>query len=59
MNPCVECGQPSRERIAEEGHLLRRQAQLFGDTLGRPAEPALQHFINWLLELEREMGTDR
>jgi len=56
---CLECGSPSRRRVAEEAHLLRRQAQLFGDTIGRPAEPAFQQFVTWLVENKREMGTDQ
>lgn len=58
MTPCLACGFPSRGRVAEEAHLVRRGLQLLVDTLGRPADEVLQRAVTRLIEIEQEVGTE-
>jgi hypothetical protein len=53
VSPCLECGFPSAGRITEEAHLLRRQLQLFLDTLGRPPDIVLNQAIDRLIAIEQ------
>jgi len=53
VRSCLECGFPSAGRITEEAHLLRRQLQLFLDTLGHPADVVLNQAVDRLIEIER------
>jgi hypothetical protein len=54
--PCLYCGQPTRQQIAARAQHTRGAVELLLDCLGTPwpAEPALSAAIDRLVQLEEE-----
>ncbi len=52
--PCLHCGQPTRQQIAAQAQLARGALELVLDRLGWPPEPALSAALDRLLVLTEE-----
>jgi hypothetical protein len=54
VNPCLHCGQPSRQQIAAQAQLALAAIELVLDRLGWPSEPALSLAVDRLHQLVDE-----
>ena len=49
--PCLHCGQPTRQQIAAQAQHTKGALELLLDRLGWPSEPALSLAIDRLVQL--------